>query len=71
MNTVLCSVRKYCPESVLQAARLANDTGVYSSKGFLTFCRQIEARNNINRTEEKPVDLNDIFCSHSSKESRK
>jgi hypothetical protein len=37
----------------------------------LTFCRQIEARNNINRTEEKPVDLNDIFCSHSSKESRK
>ena len=71
VNTVLCSVRKYCPETVLQAARLANDTGVYSSKGFLTFCRQIEARNNINRTEEKPVDLNDIFCSHSSKEGRK
>jgi hypothetical protein len=71
VNTVLCSVRKYCPESVLQAARLANDTRSIQFQGFLTFCRQIEARNNINRTEEKPVDLNDIFCSHSSKESRK
>ncbi len=68
VNTVLCGLSKFAPDTVLEAARLANDTGIYSSKGFLAICRQIEARNNADSTEEKRKDLNLFFCSHSPKE---
>lgn len=67
VNTVLCSVGNYHPDSVLNAARLSNSTGVYSTKGFLLCCKQFEAKRVASVSDEAQPNLNDLFCSHSSR----
>lgn len=69
VNTVLCSLKNFSDKTVLEAAKLANKTGIYSSKGFLTCCKEIESNNLIKKSEEvQEPDLNSLFCAHKEAE---